>query len=114
MNRVLTRLCACAVAFCVPFAVVAQGGDAEASSEASSTEASAAASSKTSAGHFHTLVKLAYANDNVAVKFPRQSEFKPASEGKFYPHGSVFRVTASESDMVTGMEASISLGVRMV
>jgi hypothetical protein len=55
---------------------------------------------KSTAKHFHTLVRLTFANDNVSVKLPRQTEFKPAVEGKFYPNGSVFRVTEAGGEPV--------------
>lgn len=104
MSRVLTRFCACATAFCVPFAVTAQ-------EEAASAE-TVAVSAKPAARHYHALVKLAYANNNVSVKLPRQTEFKPATEGKFYPNGSFFRVTSSGAEPVVfefGPEAFVKV-----
>ena len=89
MNRILTNFCACA-ALCVPFAVVAQDNGAE-----EGVEAVVAVPAKQSAKHFHALVKLARSCDNVSVKFPRQHEFVSAVEGKFYPNGSVFRVSSA-------------------
>jgi hypothetical protein len=59
-----------------------------------------ASSAKATARHYHALVKLAYANENVLVKLPRQAEFKSAKEGKFYPNGATFRVTASGAEPV--------------
>ena len=108
MSRVLTRICACATAFCVPFAVTAQseGADGATSAEA------VAPSAKSTARHYHTLVKLAYANNNVFVKLPRQAEFKPAKEGKFYPNGASFRVSSSEAEPVVfefGPEALVKV-----
>lgn len=108
MSRVLTRICACATAFCVPFAITAQseGADDAAPSEA------VAAPAKSTARHYHALVKLAYANDNVSVKLPRQTEFKPAKEGKFYPNGATFRVTSSGAEPVVfefGPEALVKV-----
>ena len=103
MNRLLTRFCACATALYVPFAVSAQEDGAEgASGAADNVEQTLikAASAKPSAKHFHALVKLAYANDNVLVKIPRQGDFKPAVEGKFYPNGSTFRVSAASEPTV--------------
>lgn len=108
MNRVLTRICACATAFCVPFAVTAQSEDA---GEAASAE-TVVASGKSTARHYHALVKLAYANDNVSVKLPRQAEFTSAKEGKFYPNGSVFRVASSGAEPVVfefGPEALVKV-----
>lgn len=111
MSRVLSRICACATAFCVPFAVTAQseGTEGEASVEAAAVTVPA----KASARYFHTLVKLAFANDNVSVKLPRQSDFAPAKEGKFYPNGSVFRVKAAGSEPAVfefGPEATVKVG----
>ena len=108
MIRDLTRLCACATAFCVPFAVTAQSEGAEETAPAETV----AAPAKVAARHFHTLVKLAYANDNVSVKLPRQTEFTSAVEGKFYPNGSVFRVVQSGTEPAVfefGPEASVKV-----
>ena len=110
MSRVLTRICACATAFCVPFAVTAQSEGAD---DAASAETAVASSAKATARHYHALVKLAYANNNVSVKLPRQTEFKPAKEGKFYPNGATFRVTASGAEPVVfefGPEAFVKVG----
>ena len=52
-----------------------------------------AVADKPAAKHFHALVRFIHANAEVLVKLPRQSEFKPAVEGKFYPTGSTFRAT---------------------
>ena len=108
MSRVLTRICACATAFCVPFALTAQGESADDAASAGAV----ASSAKATARHYHALVKLAYANDNVSVKLPRQTEFKPAKEGKFYPNGSTFRVTSSGAEPVVfefGPEALVKV-----
>lgn len=105
MSRVLTRICACATAFCVPFVVTAQ-------SEGADGAEAVAASAKSTARHYHALVKLAYANDNVSVKLPRQVEFKPAKEGKFYPNGASFRVRSSGAEPVVfefGPEALVKV-----
>ena len=105
MNRVLTRFCACAT-LCVPLAMIAQengaegGVSAEVTVEAVEASLAKAAVAKSGAKHFHALVKLAYSSDNVSVKLPRQNEFKPAEEGKYYPNGSVFRVTAAAEPAV--------------
>ena len=110
MSRVLTRICACATAFCVPFAVTAQSEGAD---DGASAETAVASSAKATARHYHALVKLAYANNNVSVKLPRQMEFKPAKEGKFYPNGATFRVTASGAEPVVfefGPEALVKVG----
>ena len=101
MNRVLTRLCACATAFCVSFAVTAQEGALEGAGAAESGKpVDNKIVAKSTAKHFHALVKLAFANDNVMVKLPRQAEFKSAVEGKFYPNGSTFRVTKAGASPV--------------
>ena len=108
MNRVLTRVCACATVLCVPFAVTAQAEGAEASSETLPV----AAPAKSSARYFHTLVKLALADDNVYVKLPRQADYKPAKEGKFYPTGSSFRVDKAGTEPVVfefGPEAFVKV-----
>ena len=110
MSRVLTRICACATALCVPFAVTAQSEGAD---DAAAAETVATSSAKATARHYHALVKLAYANDNVSVKLPRQTEFTPAKEGKFYPNGATFRVTSSGAEPVVfefGPEAMVKVG----
>ena len=56
MSRVLTRICACATAFCVPFAVTAQSEGAD---DAASAETAVASLAKATARHYHALVKLA-------------------------------------------------------
>jgi hypothetical protein len=92
----------------VPFALTAQGEGADDAASAGAV----ASSAKAAAGHYHALVKLAYANDNVSVKLPRQTEFKPAKEGKFYPNGSTFRVTSSGAEPVVfefGPEALVKV-----
>ena len=109
MSRVLTRICACATAFCVPFAVTAQS---EGTDDAAASENVVTSSAKATARHYHALVKLAYANDNVSVKLPRQTEFNPAKEGKFYPNGATFRVTSSGAEPVVfefGPEALVKV-----
>lgn len=100
MNRILTCFCACATVLCAPCVVSAQEEGAEGSSENVEQSLAKAAASKPAARHFHALVKLAYASDNVSVKLPRQEGFKPAVEGKFYPNGSVFRVSAASEPAV--------------
>jgi len=106
MNRVLTCFCACATALCLPLAVSAQEegaeGAANAGVSAESVEDSIAkaVSAKPRAKHYHALVKLARCSDNVSVKLPRQDGFKPAVEGKYYPNGSVFRVSAAAEPAV--------------
>ena len=100
MNKVLTCFCACATVLCAPCAASAQGESAEGTAENVEQSLENAAASKSVARHFHSLVKLAYANDNVLVKVPRQDGFKPAVEGKFYPNGSVFRVSAASEPAV--------------
>ena len=96
MNIVLTRLCACATALCVPFAVMAQE---EGSAEGASQQENAPIA-KPAANHFHMLVKLSRCDENVFVKFPRQNDFNKAAEGKFYPNGSTFRISATEANPV--------------
>ncbi len=108
MSRVLTRVCACATALCVPFAVTAQTEGADASAETLPV----AASAKSAARYFHTLVKLALADDNVYVKLPRQADYKLAKEGKFYPTGSSFRVDKAGTEPVVfefGPEAFVKV-----
>lgn len=98
MNRVLTCFCACAV-LCMPLALVAQeDGAAEGSTAGTAAEdidksLARIASTKSAVKRFHALVKLAYSCENVFVKLPRQSEFKLAVEGNYYPNGSVFRIS---------------------
>ena len=105
MNRILTRFCACA-ALCVPFAVAAQeevaeeGANAATAAEGAAEVQAGAAAAKSAAKHFHALVKLAFSSDNVTVKLPRTDAFVPAVEGKFYPNGSVFRVSAAAEPAV--------------
>lgn len=96
MNIVVTRLCACATALCVPFAVMAQE---EGSAEGAAQQENAPVA-KAAANHFHMLVKLSRCDENVSVKLPRQNDFNQAVEGKFYPNGSTFRVAASEDNPV--------------
>ena len=94
MNRALTYFCACASMLGVVFVSSAQDEDA---AKASVTDLDPAlvkaATAKPTAKHFHALVRFVRANAEVQVKLPRQSEFKPAVEGKFYPNGSTFRTT---------------------
>lgn len=96
MNRILTRLCACATVLCASFALTAQ--EEGAGDGAENGQVPVNATKKSAAKHFHMLVKLAFANDNVSVKLPRKQDFAPAVEGKFYPNGSVFRVTKSGAE----------------
>ena len=98
MNRFLTCFCVCATALCVPCAASAQEEGAEAAG--AEQPLVDAVSAKPAAKYFHALVKLAYASDNVLVKIPRQEDFKPAVEGKYYPDGSVFRVSAAAEPTV--------------
>ena len=100
MNRILTCFCACATVLCAPCVVSAQEGGAEGSAENIEQSLTNAAASKSTVRHFHALIKLAYASDNVSVKLPRQDGFKSAVEGKFYPNGSVFRVSAASEPAV--------------
>lgn len=112
MNRVLTGFCACA-ALCAPFAAAAQedGSSADAATEAIAESLAKAASAKSGAKHFHALVKFAHSSGDVSVKLPRQNDFKPAEEGRFYPNGSVFRVTAATEPAVFefGPEALVNV-----
>lgn len=96
MNRILTRLCTCATVLCASFALTAQ--EEGAGDGAENGQAPVNAAKKSAAKHFHMLVKLAFANDNVSVKLPRKQDFAPAVEGKFYPNGSVFRVAKSGAE----------------
>ena len=100
MNRFLTCFCACATVLCAPCAASAQDEGAEGPAESVGQPLENAVAPKSAARHFHALVKLAYANGNVSVKLPRQEGFKPAVEGKFYPNGSVFRVSAASEPAV--------------
>lgn len=94
MNRVLTCFCVCASALSVAFVSSAQEEDAAKASVAGLDPALVkAATAKPAAKHFHALVRFVRANAEVSVKLPRQQEFKPAVEGKFYPNGSTFRTT---------------------
>ena len=100
MNRILTCFCAYATVLCAPCVASAQEEGAEGSTENVEQTLAKAAASKPAARHYHALIKLAYASDNDSVKLPRQEGFKPAVEGKFYPNGSVFRVTAASEPAV--------------
>lgn len=96
MNRTLTIFCVCAAAFGAAYVLPAQeegAAEAAASTEGIDPALVKAAAAKPAAKHFHALVRLSRADADVFVKLPRQQEFKPAVEGKFYPNGSAFRVT---------------------
>ena len=118
MSRVVSCFCACATALYVPFAVSAQDDGAEGavgssvSVEEVEQSLAKAAAAKSAAKHFHALVKLAYSSDNVSVKLPRGAGFVPAVEGKFYPNGSVFRVSAAAEPAVFEFGPKFSLRSR--
>ena len=103
MNRALTCFCACASAFGVAFVLPAQdeGADsadkAETSTEGIDPALVKAATAKPAAKHFHSLVRLSRADGEVFVRLPRQEEFVAVVEGKFYPNGSMFRVSGASS-----------------
>ena len=96
MNRALTYF-VCASVLGVASVLSAQEEAANNEAKDSVTELDPAlvkaATAKPAAKHFHALVRFVRGNAEVLVKLPRQSEFKPAVEGKFYPTGSTFRTT---------------------
>ena len=96
MNRALTYF-VCASVLGVASVLSAQEDAANNEAKDSVTELDPAlvkaATAKPAAKHFHALVRFVRGNAEVLVKLPRQSEFKPAVEGKFYPTGSTFRTT---------------------
>lgn len=103
MNRALTCFCACASAFGVAFVLPAQDERADSADKAeTSTEGIdpalvKAATAKPAAKHFHSLVRLSRADGEVFVRLPRQENFAAVVEGKFYPNGSMFRVSGASS-----------------
>ena len=107
MNRALTYL-VCASVLGVAFVSLAQEEDANNTTKESVTELDPAlvkaATAKPAAKHFHALVRFVRANAEVLVKLPRQTEFNPAVEGKFYPTGSTFRTTDG-AELEFGKEA---------
>ena len=115
MNRVLTSFCVCATAFGAAFILPAQeenaGGEAktEAAAEGLDPALVKAAAAKPAAKHFHALVRLSLTSGEVLVKLPREKDFKPAVEGKFYPNGSSFRTVGGVSDFEFGKDAVLKV-----
>ena len=107
MNRALTYF-VCASVLGVASVLSAQEEAANNEAKDSVTELDPAlvkaATAKPAAKHFHALVRFVRGNAEVLVKLPRQSEFKPAVEGKFYPTGSTFR-TADGAELEFGKDA---------
>jgi len=68
-----------------------------------------AAAAKPTAKHFHALVRLALTSGEVLVKRPRETEFKPAVEGKFYPNGSAFRTVGGTTEFEFGQDAVLKV-----
>lgn len=92
MNISFARFCACASALCAVSVVCAQEDQA-----AEGNQAAVPVVAKSSAKCFHTLVRFVKTDGEVQVRLPRQSGFAVAEEGKFYPLGSSFRVSAGET-----------------
>lgn len=90
MNISFVRFGACAAALCVSSALRAQ--------EEPSAESAPAAPAKVSAKCFHSLVRFVSADAEVEARLPRQQDFAPASEGKYYPQGTTFRVGGGKTD----------------
>ena len=115
MNRALTGFCVCATAFGAVFVLPAQeenaGGEAktEEASEGLDPALVKAATAKPAAKYFHALVRLSLASGEVQVKFPREKDFKPAVEGKFYPNGSSFRTVGGTTEFEFGKEAVLKV-----
>ena len=115
MNRALTGFCVCATAFGAAFVSPAQ--EENAGSEAKTGEATegldpalvTAAAAKPAAKHFHALVRFSLTSGEVLVKLPRETEFKPAVEGKFYPNGSSFRTVGGASEFEFGKDAVLKV-----
>lgn len=115
MNRALTGFCVCATAFGAAFVSPAQ--EENAGSEAKTGETTegldpalvTAAAAKPAAKHFHALVRFSLTSGEVLVKLPRETEFKPAVEGKFYPNGSSFRTVGGASEFEFGKDAVLKV-----
>ena len=115
MNRALIGFCAFATAFGSAFVLPAQEESAE--GEAKSEVAVEgldpalvkAASAKPMAKHFHALVRLSLVSGEVLVKLPREKDFKPAVEGKFYPNGSSFRTVGGPTVFEFGKDAFLKV-----
>ena len=103
MNRALTGFCVCATAFGAAFVLPAQeenaGGEAKTEEVVEGLDPALvkAATAKPAAKHFHSLVRLSRADGEVFVRLPRQENFAAVVEGKFYPNGSMFRVSGASS-----------------
>ena len=115
MNRALTGFCVCATAFGAAFVLPAQeenaGGEAktEEASEGLDPALVKAAATKPAAKHFHALVRLSLTSGDVMVRFPREKDFKPAVEGKFYPNGSSFRTVGGMTEFEFGKDAVLKV-----
>ena len=115
MNRVLTGFCVCATAFGAAFVLPAQeenaGGEAKTEEAAEGLDPALvkAAAAKPAAKHFHALVRLSLTSGEVQVKFPREKEFQPAVEGKFYPNGSSFRTVGGVTEFEFGKDAVLKV-----
>jgi hypothetical protein len=66
--------------------------------EEPSAESAPAAPAKVSAKCFHSLVRFVSADAEVEARLPRQQDFAPAAEGKYYPQGTTFRVGGGKTD----------------
>ena len=115
MNRALMGFCVCATAFGAAFVLPAQeenaGGEAKAEESAEGLDPALvkAAAAKPAAKHFHALVRLSLTSGEVLVKFPREKDFKPAVEGKFYPNGSSFRTIGGTTEFEFGKDAVLKV-----
>ncbi len=122
MNRVSIRMCALASALCATFALCAQeeGTEAQSKDNAAATAEGAAtdgidpalvqaATAKPKAKFFHELVRLAMADADVMVRLPNRQDFQAAVERKFYPNGSVFRVTGKSAEFEFGKDAVLKV-----
>ena len=113
MNRALTGFCVCATVIGAAFVLPAQeeNADGEAKTEAAELDPALvkAAAAKPAAKHFHALVRLSLTSGEVLVKLPRETDFKPAEEGKFYPNGSSFRTVGGASEFEFGKDAVLKV-----
>ena len=115
MNRALTGFCVFVTAFGAAFVLPAQEENADgeaktvATAEGLDPALMKAAAAKPAPKHFHALVRLSLASGEVLVKLPREKDFKPAVEGKFYPNGSSFRTVGGTSEFEFGKEAVLKV-----
>ena len=115
MKRALTCFCVCATALGVNFVLSAQDeGTDDAAKPESAVEGIdpalvKAATAKPTARHFHTLVRFSLSDGDVQVKSPRETEFKKAVEGRFYPNGSTFRTSGGTSEFEFGKECVLKV-----